>query len=53
MSVSYRCWPQERYLDVRKDIRRLATSYAGVRAMAGWIAERTRRAHGLPGGSVA
>ncbi|MGW2024054.1 M20 metallopeptidase family protein [Streptomyces decoyicus] len=31
VSVSYRCWPQERYLDVRKDIRRLATSYAGAR----------------------
>ncbi|BDH11159.1 M20 metallopeptidase family protein [Streptomyces hygroscopicus] len=31
VSVSYRCWPQERYLDVRTDIRRLATSCAGAR----------------------
>ncbi|MER0478052.1 amidohydrolase [Streptomyces sp. Edi2] len=30
VSVSYRCWPQERYREVRKDIRRLATSYAGA-----------------------
>ncbi|MEU5975089.1 M20/M25/M40 family metallo-hydrolase [Streptomyces sp. NPDC047315] len=30
VSVSYRCWPQERYLEVRADIRRLATSYAGA-----------------------
>ncbi|MFI6474884.1 M20 family metallopeptidase [Streptomyces sp. NPDC050516] len=32
VSVSYRCWPQERYTEVRQDIRRLASSYseAGV-----------------------
>ncbi|WP_431047289.1 M20 metallopeptidase family protein [Streptomyces sp. P1-3] len=30
VSVSYRCWPQERYTEVREDIRRLATSYAGA-----------------------
>lgn len=30
VSVSYRCWPQERYMEVREDIRRLATSYAGA-----------------------
>ncbi|WSF72415.1 amidohydrolase [Streptomyces decoyicus] len=30
VSVSYRCWPPERYLDVRTDIRRLATSCAGA-----------------------
>lgn len=30
VSVSYRCWPQERYREVREDIRRLATSYAGA-----------------------
>ncbi|MEW2439032.1 amidohydrolase [Streptomyces caniferus] len=30
VSVSYRCWPQERYLDVRQDIHRIATSYAGT-----------------------
>lgn len=29
VSVSYRCWPQERYVEVREDIRRLAKSYAG------------------------
>lgn len=27
VSVSYRCWPQERYTEVRQDIRRLASSY--------------------------
>ncbi len=30
VSVSYRCWPQERYTEVREDIRRLAASYAGA-----------------------
>ncbi|ARF58472.1 M20 metallopeptidase family protein [Streptomyces gilvosporeus] len=30
VSVSYRCWPQERYLEVREDIRHLAASYAGA-----------------------
>ncbi|UUU34209.1 amidohydrolase [Streptomyces sp. CA-210063] len=30
VSVSYRCWPEERYTEVRHDIRRLATSYAGA-----------------------
>ncbi|WP_438487192.1 M20 metallopeptidase family protein [Streptomyces sp. S186] len=30
VTVSYRCWPQERYPEVRADIRRLATSYAGA-----------------------
>ncbi|MES4906336.1 MULTISPECIES: amidohydrolase [unclassified Streptomyces] len=30
VSVSYRCWPQERYAEVRADIRRLAGSYAGA-----------------------
>ncbi|MFF8815273.1 M20 metallopeptidase family protein [Streptomyces pactum] len=30
VNVSYRCWPQERYTEVREDIRRLATSYAGA-----------------------
>ncbi|MGI5349795.1 M20 metallopeptidase family protein [Streptomyces sp. CA-250714] len=30
VSVSYRCWPEERYTEVRADIRRLATSYAGA-----------------------
>ncbi|MBD0742827.1 amidohydrolase [Streptomyces sp. CBMA152] len=29
VSVSYRCWLQERYVEVREDIRRLAKSYAG------------------------
>ncbi|MFG2143114.1 M20 family metallopeptidase [Streptomyces sp. NPDC048696] len=29
VSVSYRCWPPERYVTVREDIRRLAKSYAG------------------------
>lgn len=28
--VSYRCWPEERYVEVRADIRRLARSYAGA-----------------------
>lgn len=31
VSVSYRCWPPERYLEVRQDVRRLATSHPGVR----------------------
>ncbi|MEU8782921.1 amidohydrolase [Streptomyces sp. NPDC048637] len=30
VSVSYRCWPQERYKEVRADIRRLAASCAGA-----------------------
>ncbi|WP_406482072.1 M20 family metallopeptidase [Streptomyces platensis] len=30
VSVSYRCWPPERYLEVRQDVRRLATSYPGA-----------------------
>lgn len=30
VSVSYRCWPQERYGEVRADIRRLAMSWAGA-----------------------
>ncbi|WP_371873933.1 M20 metallopeptidase family protein [Streptomyces glebosus] len=30
VSVSYRCWPPERYLEVRQDVRRLATSHPGV-----------------------
>ncbi|MFF7654674.1 M20 family metallopeptidase [Streptomyces sp. NPDC007983] len=30
VSVSSRCWPEERYREVRADIRRLATSYAGA-----------------------
>lgn len=30
VSVSYRCWPQERYTEVREDIRRLASPYAGA-----------------------
>ncbi|MFG2093844.1 M20 family metallopeptidase [Streptomyces sp. NPDC048612] len=29
--VTYRCWPQERYGEVRADIRRLARSWAGAR----------------------
>lgn len=28
--VSYRCWPEERYVEVREDIRRLARPYAGA-----------------------
>lgn len=28
--VSYRCWPQERYVEVREDIRRLAKAYPGA-----------------------
>lgn len=31
VSVSYRCWPEDRYLDVREDIRRLAASFPGAR----------------------
>ncbi|MGW8551360.1 M20 metallopeptidase family protein [Streptomyces tubercidicus] len=34
VSVSYRCWPQERYREVREDIRRLAGSCAGTGATA-------------------
>ncbi|MET9527664.1 M20 metallopeptidase family protein [Streptomyces coeruleorubidus] len=30
VSVSYRCWPQERYTEVREEIRRLAEPYAGA-----------------------
>ncbi|MGA5565133.1 M20 metallopeptidase family protein [Streptomyces platensis] len=30
VSVSYRCWPPERYLRVRQDIHRLTTSYPGA-----------------------
>jgi amidohydrolase len=30
VSVSYRCWPQERYTEVREDIRRLAAAYPGA-----------------------
>ncbi|BCK66798.1 amidohydrolase [Streptomyces libani subsp. rufus] len=30
VSVSYRCWPPERYLEVRQDVRRLATSHPGA-----------------------
>ncbi|MCE7003380.1 M20/M25/M40 family metallo-hydrolase [Kibdelosporangium philippinense] len=30
VSVSYRCWPESRYRDVRADIRRLAQSYNGA-----------------------
>ncbi len=30
VTVSYRCWPPERYPEIRADIRRLATSYAGA-----------------------
>lgn len=29
--VSYRCWPEERYVEVRRDIERLAAPYAGAR----------------------
>jgi metal-dependent amidase/aminoacylase/carboxypeptidase family protein len=30
VSVSYRCWPQERYAEVRESIRRVAMPYAGA-----------------------
>ncbi len=30
VSVSYRCWPQERYTEVREGIRRLAEAYPGA-----------------------
>ncbi|MFF9803910.1 M20 family metallopeptidase [Streptomyces coeruleorubidus] len=30
VSVSYRCWPQERYTEVREEIRRLAEPYVGA-----------------------
>nr|WP_051853517.1 amidohydrolase [Streptomyces aureocirculatus] len=30
VSVSYRCWPQERYAQVRESIRRVAMPYAGA-----------------------
>ncbi|SEF13151.1 amidohydrolase [Streptomyces sp. 2112.3] len=30
VSVSYRCWPQEWYVEVREDIRHLAAVYAGA-----------------------
>lgn len=28
--VSYRCWPEDRYVDVREDVRRLARPYDGA-----------------------
>ncbi|MCF3141772.1 M20 metallopeptidase family protein [Streptomyces platensis] len=31
VSVSYRCWPPERYLEVRQDVRCLVTSHPGAR----------------------
>ncbi|MDJ1131854.1 M20/M25/M40 family metallo-hydrolase [Streptomyces iconiensis] len=31
VEVASRCWPEERYVEVREDIRRLAKSYAGAR----------------------
>ncbi|KOV97472.1 amidohydrolase [Streptomyces sp. NRRL B-1140] len=31
VSVSYRCWPQERYVQVRESIRRVAMPYAGAK----------------------
>ncbi|CAM5457465.1 N-acyl-L-amino acid amidohydrolase [Streptomyces purpurascens] len=30
VSVSYRCWPEERYTEVREDIHRLAEPYPGT-----------------------
>ncbi|GAA4667563.1 M20 metallopeptidase family protein [Streptomyces youssoufiensis] len=30
VGVSYRCWPQERYVEVRADVRRIAASYPGA-----------------------
>lgn len=30
VGVSYRCWPQERYAEVREDIRRTAARYPGA-----------------------
>ncbi|MEU1231994.1 amidohydrolase [Streptomyces sp. NPDC005828] len=30
VSVSYRCWPPERYVEVREDIRRVSMLYAGA-----------------------
>ncbi|MFC9507832.1 M20 family metallopeptidase [Streptomyces sp. NPDC057002] len=30
VSVSYRCWPEERYTEVRENIRRLAEPYPGA-----------------------
>ncbi|MFG2952041.1 M20 metallopeptidase family protein [Streptomyces adustus] len=30
VSVSYRCWPQERYVEVRDAVRRTASPYAGA-----------------------
>ncbi|WP_435283004.1 M20 metallopeptidase family protein [Streptomyces koelreuteriae] len=30
VSVSYRCWPEERYTEVRENIRRLAEPYPGT-----------------------
>ncbi|MFD0308477.1 M20 family metallopeptidase [Streptomyces sp. NPDC127119] len=30
VSVSYRCWPQERYVEVRDSIRRVAMPYTGA-----------------------
>jgi metal-dependent amidase/aminoacylase/carboxypeptidase family protein len=30
VTLSYRCWPEERYVEVRESIRRLAASYSGA-----------------------
>jgi len=30
IKVSYRCWPQNRYVEIRKEIHRLARSYGGA-----------------------
>lgn len=30
VQVSYRCWPEERYVEVREDVRRLVKPYAGA-----------------------
>lgn len=30
VAVSYRCWPEDRHVDVRESIRRLARSYGGA-----------------------
>jgi len=30
IEVSYRCWPQSRYVEIRKEIHRLARSYGGA-----------------------
>ncbi|WP_354637726.1 M20 metallopeptidase family protein [Kitasatospora camelliae] len=31
VAVKYRCWPEERYVEVREEIRRLAMAYPGAR----------------------